>query len=115
MEDVLVHVDRFYFPVDFVVFDTKPVTNLESQILVILGCPFLATSNAIVNCRNGVMKLSFKNMTLELNVFNIGKQRGDDDDVHDVSSIYTLAQTHLNMTSFDDCLSDLVVLLASQA
>jgi hypothetical protein len=25
----------------------------------------------LINCRNGLMKLSFGNMTLEMNVFNI--------------------------------------------
>ncbi|XP_073317252.1 uncharacterized protein [Primulina huaijiensis] len=39
-----------------------------------LGRPFLATSNALINCRNGIMKLSFGNMTLELNVFNLCKK-----------------------------------------
>ncbi|RVW64648.1 Transposon Ty3-I Gag-Pol polyprotein [Vitis vinifera] len=33
--------------------------------------PFLATSNAIINCRNGVMQLTFGNMTLELNIFHL--------------------------------------------
>jgi hypothetical protein len=37
MEDVLIKVDKFYFPVDFVVLDTEPVPNLGNQILVILG------------------------------------------------------------------------------
>ena len=36
---------------------------------IILGRPFLATSNAITNYRNGVMQLTFGNMTLELNIF----------------------------------------------
>ncbi|RVW58676.1 hypothetical protein CK203_102769 [Vitis vinifera] len=39
-----------------------------NYIPIILGRPFLATSNAIINCRNGVM-LTFGNMTLELNIF----------------------------------------------
>ncbi|XP_075500108.1 uncharacterized protein LOC142538692 [Primulina tabacum] len=45
---------------------------------LILGRPFLVTSNALINCRNGIMKLSFRNMTLELNVFNLCKQPKDD-------------------------------------
>ena len=54
IEDVLIKVDKFYFPVDFIVLDTQPVTNLRDQILIILGKPFLATANALINCRNGV-------------------------------------------------------------
>ena len=37
VEDVLIKVDKFYFPVNFIVFDTEPVQNLGSQIPVILG------------------------------------------------------------------------------
>ena len=41
---------------------------------IILGRPFLATSNAIINFRNGVMQLTFGNMTLELNIFHLGSK-----------------------------------------
>jgi hypothetical protein len=71
IEDVLIKVDKFYYPVDFIVLDTEPVINMEIQIPVILGQPFLATANALINCRTGVMKVSFGNMTLELNIFDI--------------------------------------------
>jgi hypothetical protein len=37
IEDVLVKVDKFYFPMDFVVLDTEPVQNVRIQIPVILG------------------------------------------------------------------------------
>ena len=73
VEDVLVQVDKFYFPVDFIILDMHPVSNANSQISVILGCPFLATSNALIHCRSGVLKLSFGNMTFELNIFNTCK------------------------------------------
>ena len=42
VKDVLVQVDRFYFPVDFVVLDTQPVVSQGSQFPVILGRPFVA-------------------------------------------------------------------------
>ena len=41
---------------------------------IILGRPFLATSNAIINCHNGVMQLTFGNMTLELNIFHLSNK-----------------------------------------
>ena len=37
VEDLLIKVDKFYFPVDFIVLDTEPVPNFGSEILVILG------------------------------------------------------------------------------
>ena len=59
IEDVLIQVDRFYYPVDFVVLDTEPVAVGPNHVPIILRRPFLATSNAIINCRNGVMQLTF--------------------------------------------------------
>ncbi|KAL6313476.1 hypothetical protein AAG906_005422 [Vitis piasezkii] len=49
IEDVLVQVDKFYYPVDFVVLDTDSSVKEENYVPIILGRPFLATSNAIVN------------------------------------------------------------------
>ena len=36
VEDVLVQVDKFYFPVDFIFLDMHPVSNANSQIFEIL-------------------------------------------------------------------------------
>ena len=55
VEDVLVKIDNFYYPVDFVVLDTKPMVESTHQVPIILGRPFLATANAIINFRNGVI------------------------------------------------------------
>ena len=74
VEDVLVKVDKFYYPVDFVVLDTEPIENEPNHVPIILGRPFLATANAIINCRNGVMQLTFGNMTLELNIFHLNNK-----------------------------------------
>ena len=64
MEDVLIQVDKFYYPVDFVVLDTEPAVEGVNYVPIILGRPFLATSNAIINCRIAIMQLTFGNMTL---------------------------------------------------
>ena len=71
VEDVLVKIDKFYYPVDFVVLDTEPIASEPNHVPIILGRPFLATANAIINCRNGVMQLTFGNMTLELNILHL--------------------------------------------
>ena len=52
VEDVLVKVDNFYYPLDFVVLNIKPMAVGANYVPIILGRPFLATSNAIINCRN---------------------------------------------------------------
>jgi hypothetical protein len=102
---VLVQVDKFIDLVDFVVLDTQPVETCN-PIPVILGRPFLATSNALINCRNGLMELSFENMTLEMNIFNICKQPGDDNDLQEVNLIEELVYDQfeyiLSKTEFDE-------------
>jgi hypothetical protein len=91
--------------VDFIVLDTQPVEACNS-IPVILGRPFLATSNALINCRNGLMKLSFGNMTLEMNIFNICKQPGDNTDLQEVDFIEKLVhdqfETIFNEIEFNE-------------
>jgi len=105
VENVLVQVDKFIYHVDFVVLDTQPVETCNS-ISVILGRPFRATSNTLINCRNGLMKLSFRNMTLEMNIFNIYKQPGDDNDLQEVDLIeelvYNQFESTLSKTDFDE-------------
>ena len=52
VEDVLVKVDKFYYLVDFVVLDTEPIESGPNHVPIILGRPFLATANAIINFQN---------------------------------------------------------------
>jgi hypothetical protein len=105
VEDVLVQVDKFIYHVDFIVLDTQPVQTCNS-IPIILGRPFLATSNALINCRNELMNLSFGNMILEMNIFNICKQPGDDNDLQEVDLIeelvYDQYESTLSKTEFDE-------------
>ena len=83
MEDVLIQVDKFIYPIDFIVLETEPVVNNYKPIPVILGRPFLANANALINYRNGLMNLSFGNMTLELNVFNMCRQPNEENENED--------------------------------
>ncbi|XP_073137323.1 uncharacterized protein [Henckelia pumila] len=73
---------------------SEPI-EVHNEIPVILGRPFLATSNALINCRNGIMKLSFGNMTLELNVFNLCKQPSINEDEDD-NAIETIVEENIH-------------------
>jgi hypothetical protein len=81
VEDVLIKVDKFYFPMDFIVFDAEPVQNVGFQIPVILGQPFLATANALINYKTWVIKISFANMIVELNIFDISKKPRESNEI----------------------------------
>ena len=80
VEDVLVKVDKFYNPMDFLVLDTQPISVGLNHVPIILGRPFLVTSNVIINFRNGVMQLTFGNMKLELNIFHLSNNHKPEKD-----------------------------------
>ena len=71
--------------------DTEPIANGPNHVPIILGRPFLVTANAIINCRNGVMQLTFGNMTLELNIFHLSHKHksleGEKEGKNEVCSI----------------------------
>ena len=93
VEDVLVKVDKFYYLVDFVVLDTEPIASGPNHVPIILGRPFLATSNGIINCQNGVMQLTFGNMTLELNIFHLSnKHKLVEDDKQGADEVCLIGQ-----------------------
>ena len=110
IEYVLVQVDKFYYPVDFVVLDTNPVVKGTNYVPIILGRPFLATSNAIINCRNGVMQLTFGNMTLELNIFHLCKKHihpEEEEGPKEACMIDTLVEGHCDKRIQEDLIESL--------
>ncbi|RVX23066.1 Retrovirus-related Pol polyprotein from transposon 17.6 [Vitis vinifera] len=97
IEDVLVQVDKFYYPWILLCLILIPLLREANYVPIILGRPFLATSNAIINCRNGVMQLTFGNMTLELNIFHLCKRHlhpDEDEGLEEVCLINTLVEEH---------------------
>ena len=107
VEDVLIQVDKFYYPVDFVVLDTEPVAVGANHVPIILGRPFLATSNVIINCRNGVMQLTFGNMTLELSIFHLSKKHmhQQEDNSEKVCAIEAILEEQADEILVQDVLS----------
>ena len=57
----MVNMDKFLFPKDFIILDTQLMANMINQIPIVLGRPFLTTSNAVIYCRSEQLELSFEN------------------------------------------------------
>ena len=57
IKDVLVKVDKFIFPVDFVVLYMEE----DRKIPLILGRPFLATKRALIDVHSGNLTLRVNN------------------------------------------------------
>ena len=53
IEDVLVKVENFIFPVDFVIMDM----DADIEVPLILGRPFLATARAVIDVADGRLVL----------------------------------------------------------
>ncbi|XP_022856809.1 uncharacterized protein LOC111377890 [Olea europaea var. sylvestris] len=70
--------------------DLGASVNFMSYAIYLL--PFLAIANALINCRNGLRKLKFGNMTLKVNIFHITKQPTEDDECHQTYMIDAFTQ-----------------------
>ncbi|GFS36154.1 hypothetical protein Acr_00g0044390 [Actinidia rufa] len=111
IENVLIQVDTVYYPIDIIVLDTQPVDCESSKrhIPVILGRPFLATVNAVIHCRHGLLKLSFGNMTLETNIFTVGKQMSEVDQIEEINVIESIIQEHVDREFMEDSIERALV------
>ena len=67
IEDVLVMVDKFIFPVDFIMLDME----VDKEIPIILGRPFLAVGRAMIDVQKGKLKLRLQDDEVRFSVFNV--------------------------------------------
>jgi hypothetical protein len=65
VEDVLVKVDKFVFPVDFMVLDMKE----DQEPPLILGRPFLATARALIDVQTGQLTLRVNKEKVVLKIY----------------------------------------------
>ncbi|XP_006603164.1 uncharacterized protein [Glycine max] len=69
VEDVLVKVCHFTFPVDFVIMDIEEDTDIP----LILGRPFMLTTNCVVDMGNENLELSIDNQKITFDLFKAMK------------------------------------------
>jgi len=66
VEDVLMKVDKFIFPVDFVIFDMKK----DKKVPLILDRPFMKTAKVIVDVDKGEHRLRTQDDEVIFNLFD---------------------------------------------
>ena len=87
LHDVLVKVESFIFPVDFVILDCE----VDFEVPIILGRSFLATGRALVDMEKGQMKFRLNNEEVTFNICRSMRQSGE---LQSVSSIsYNIGET----------------------
>ena len=74
IENVLVKVDKFIFPTDFVILDMEE----NDTVPIILGRPFLATGKAQINVQEGELKLRVQGDEVMFHVFHATKHPDDE-------------------------------------
>ena len=86
LEDVLVTVGKFVFPVDFIILDME----VDSQVPLLLGRPFLATGAALIDMQKGVLTLRVGEEAAAFNLIK-GMQNIDIDreNFNVVDNVYT--------------------------
>ena len=92
VEDVLVKIDKFVFPVDFFVLEMPQ----DEEIPLILGRPFLETGRCLINIEEGTMTLKVYDEELKINVRNTMKYK---DDVATSQHIEVIDQVFTNENS----------------
>ncbi|XP_020208839.1 uncharacterized protein LOC109793780 [Cajanus cajan] len=76
VEDLLVKVDKFFFPVDFVVMDMEE----DSEVPLILGRPFMKTTKVIIDVDDGKLKVRVHGDEVNFNIFEAVKHPNDKKD-----------------------------------
>ncbi|KAJ9546604.1 hypothetical protein OSB04_019147 [Centaurea solstitialis] len=83
IEDILVKVDKFIFPADFIILDCE----VDKKVPVILGRPFLATGRALIDVHKGELTMRVNDQQVTFNVFNSLKCSGGIEDCSAVSVV----------------------------
>ncbi|XP_054782728.1 uncharacterized protein LOC129290033 [Prosopis cineraria] len=73
IEDVLVKVDKFIFPVDFIVLDCE----VDRDIPIILGRPFLATARTLIDVEKGELTMRVDDEQVTFNMHKLMKSPKD--------------------------------------
>lgn len=68
LEDVIVDVKGCYFPIDFLILD-MPIKDDFCHQPIILSRPFLTTTKANIDCKNGIINIKLKEKNIPLYVF----------------------------------------------
>ncbi|XP_076939912.1 uncharacterized protein LOC143608881 [Bidens hawaiensis] len=96
VENMLVKIDKFVFPVDFVILDMDE----DKSVPLIFGRPFLATSRALIDVCTGKLTLRVEDEEV---TFDIGKSmkhpQHTDDSVYYIDVCESIVSCHLRETT----------------
>ncbi|KAH9751689.1 hypothetical protein KPL71_014391 [Citrus sinensis] len=83
IEDVLVKVNKFIFPVDFIVLDFEA----DKEVPIILGRPFLATRKTLIDVQKGEHTMRVNNQQVTFNVLEAMRNPDEVEDCNFLSVV----------------------------
>ena len=94
IEDVLVKVDKFIFPADFIVLDMEE----DKEIPIILGRQFLATNRAMIDVQKGELKLRVQDDKVRFSVFYTVRHPVESDACFMIEAIEAIVSSQSSLT-----------------
>ncbi|KAL5564932.1 hypothetical protein UlMin_028096 [Ulmus minor] len=104
IEDVLVKVDKFIFPVDFIVLDYEA----DLEVPIILGRPFLVTGRTLIDVQNGELTMRVQDEHVTFNVFQSMKFPSDMEECSVISVADSLVAEQLESCCDDSLQSSML-------
>ena len=111
LHDMLVKVETFIFPADFVILDCE----VNFEVPIILGRSFLATGKALVDMEKGQRKFGLNNEKVTFNICRSMRQSGELQSVSTISYKEKINKNHdLKSEKRKFMVGDLVLLYNSR-
>lgn len=95
VEDISIQVGKFFILIDFVVIEMEE----DTQILLLLECPFLTTAGALIDVKNGRLTLEVGEEKIVFNIDKSLKYPSNDDTVCMIEIIDSLVVEELEKTT----------------
>ena len=94
IEDVLVKVDKFIFPTDFIMLNMEE----DKKIPIILGRSFLATGRAMIDVQKGELKLRVSDDEVRFSVFNVVRHPAESDAYFMIEAVEAIVSSQSGLT-----------------
>ncbi|XP_021721486.1 uncharacterized protein LOC110689048 [Chenopodium quinoa] len=105
LEDVPLHVGKFFIPCDFVVMEMEE----DAHVPIIIGRPFLSTAGAIIDMKNGRITFEVGDEKMEYSLLNAMGTPSMGESIFQVDVLDDLEREKLPLIKTDDALKMVLV------
>ncbi|XP_039014651.1 uncharacterized protein LOC120144723 [Hibiscus syriacus] len=101
VEDAIVKVDKFVFPVEFLIIDCE----VDATTPIILGIPFLATRRILINCEKGELTMRVADQCITINAFHTIKYMDESKECQSIFEVDSLILGEVDQICHDNFIS----------